>query len=191
MNKKDIYEHLAEIYLDASSKSSPKAKKNAANQRVAKQILVVTLAIIGVFVFAAIFAPHKQKTIRLSELSLILTHEPVKINFNFDPAKKEIYSLNLANLDVNRFKTLGFTVKKANFLDKISLRVEFTNSFNERSEIYIKDIPHKWKDYQLSLFDFKKIADWSKMKQLAFIVEEWNTREKNGVVYIDNVRLMK
>jgi hypothetical protein len=29
------------------------------------------------------------------------------------------------------------------------------------------------------------------MQTLAFVVEEWNTKDKKGVVYIDNVRFLK
>ena len=45
----------------------------------------------------------------------------------------------------------------------ISLRVEFTNAFRERSEVYLRNIPHKWQTYKINLTDFKEIMDWSGM----------------------------
>jgi hypothetical protein len=117
--------------------------------------------------------------------------DAAKINFHFNPAKKEIYSLNLNKLSMVRFKALGFSVKKANYFDRISLRVEFSNVYKEKSEVYFKDIPHKWETYTIKLSDFKSINDWTEMTDLVFSVEEWNAREKKGLVYLDNVRLIK
>ncbi|MDD5596165.1 MAG: hypothetical protein PHY94_08005 [Candidatus Omnitrophica bacterium] len=186
MDKKDIYEHLAKIYLDASQKKKKKSKKHPA----IKNFLVIVLSfLLGFLVFS--FVSLKKNQPAKAQFALLLQHGAAKINFNFDPASKEIYSIDLNNLNVARFKALGFSVKKTNFRDTISLRVEFTNAFREKSEIYVKNIPYKWGDYTIPLSEFKNITDWTDMSSIAFIVEEWNTKESNGVVYIDNVGLLK
>lgn len=187
MDKKDIYEHLAKIYLDASSKKKKKSRNYL-------QFLRNPLIISVIFVFGlslVYFANFKRQKSFNSEVALVLLPEAAKINFNFDPAKKEIYSINLNNLNLGKYKALGFTLKKANSQDKISLRVEFISAFREKSEVYLKDIPHQWKDYVLNFSQFKNISEWSDMSGLCFIVEEWNAKEKKGVVYIDNVRFLK
>lgn len=187
MDKKDIYEHLAKIYLDASSS---KEKKSQARRRFFKK----PFFIIGFFIFGFIvvfsIALNRNKTLN-SELTLLLQPDAIKINFHFDPAKKEIYSLDLNTLDLCRFKSLGFSAKKTKSTDVISLRVEFVSSFKEKSEVYFKDIPSKWQDYKIELSKFKDISDWSNMTRLSFVVEEWNVKEKKGIVYIDNVRLLR
>lgn len=187
MDKKDIYEHLAKIYLDASSK---KNKSADTPPKIFKKIIFVS------FVFAAglgiIFYFNARKSAPFqSEISLVLLHDAAKINFHFDPAKKEIYALDLNNLNLSPFKALGFSLKKADFEDTISLRVEFTSIFNEQAEVYIKDIPHRWKEYRIEFSKFKEISDWTEMSKLLFAVEEWNVRQKKDVVYIDNVRLLR
>lgn len=187
MDKKDIYEHLAKIYLDASSK---KKKKNKAYPQIFKNLFFISLLMV-VGLSAALLANPRSKEPANAQVALILAPEALKINFNFDPAKKEIYTLNLNRLNLNKYKALAFSLKKANFKDTISLRVEFTTAFKEKSELYVKNIPHSWQEYTLSLADFKSISDWSEITNLSFGVEEWNTRENNGVVYIDNVRLIK
>ena len=126
-----------------------------------------------------------------SEVTLALTNSPLKINFNFDPAKKEIYSLDLNSLNLGAYKSLGFSLKKERFADFITLKVEFTGAFNETSEVYVRDLGHKWQDYRISLAQFKDISDWSQMSKLKFIVEEWNAKGKSGIVYIDNVKVFK
>lgn len=187
MDKKDIYEHLAKIYLDASSGRKKKPQKYPP---LFKNLFFISLLFIfGLTTFLIINLP-KNKPLN-SEIALFLQNDVTKINFHFDPAKKEIYSVSLNNLNLARFKALAFSLKKANFRDKISLRVEFTSVFKEKSEVYLKNISHKWQDYRINLSEFKDISNWLRMSSLSFIVEEWNVKEKKGAVYIDNVRLLR
>jgi hypothetical protein len=189
MDKKDIYEHLASIYLDASSKSSKKRKKHKGFPAIFRNLFFVS-AVIAVSLGVVLASNLKKRAPFNSQVNLVLLSDAAKINFNFDPAKKEYFRINLNNLSALAYKHLGFAIKKANYADTISLRVEFANTFAEKSEIYLKDIPHKWQEYTLKLSDFKGIRDWSELASLEFAVEEWNTRENHGVVYIDNVRLL-
>lgn len=186
MDKKAIYEHLAKIYLDASSN---KKKKSRILPGYARNLLLMG-AVVAIGMAGFLLASYNNNPYR-SEIALVLLNDSAKINFHFDPAKKEAYSLDLNHLNMGRFKSLGFIVKKADYRDTISLRVEFTTSFKERSEVYIRDIPRKWHDYRIDLSEFKGINDWSDITGLSFTVEEWNVRENQGVVYLDNVRLLK
>lgn len=188
MDKKDIYEHLASIYLDASSKKRRKTKKHKGVW--SPVVIAVAVAVVGIGV--ATYARFNAAVSPLhTETALILVNDAAKLNFHFDPAKKEVYSIGLNKLPLSAYKKLGFTIKKANFRDTISLRVEFANSFRETASIYLKDIPHRWKEYRIPFSEFKTLSDWSEMAALSFTVEEWNTREKRGIVYIDNVRVIK
>lgn len=187
MDKKDIYEHLAKIYLDASSK-----KKNGKKTYPAVLKNLFFVSVLFIFTLSVVFFVNSQRNRNpRSEIALVLVPDIAKINFHFDPARKEIFSLNLNKLNLNRFKALAFSVKKDTYENKISLRVEFSTFFKEKSEVYFKDIPHKWIDYKINFSEFKNISDWSEMSNLTFAIEEWNTKEKRGVVYIDNVRLLK
>lgn len=194
MDKRDIYEHLAKIYLDASSKREKKTKRQPL---VFKNLFfLVTVFILGFSIFLVTtnrFDKNKLLNKPLnSEIALILQNNVTKINFNFDVAKKEVYSIDLNKLDLSRFKALGFSVRKANYQDDATLKVEFNTSFREKSEIYLKDIPaYKWQDYKITLSEFKNISDWSETLNLSFIIEEWNIKQKKGIVYIDNVRLLR
>lgn len=186
MDKKDIYEHLANIYLDASSNRKKKVKKNY-NKWF---FLTAGIFVSGFVIFLFILLSKNNKTDPY-QVALVFYSEPVKINFHFDPAKKEIFSINLNKLNLASYEKLGFSLKKSNYSDTISLRVEFTNSFNENAYIYLEDIPHNWQEYKIALADFKNITDWSEMSALSFIVEEWNVKEKGDVVYIDNIRILR
>ncbi|MFH0762349.1 MAG: hypothetical protein V1925_00470 [Candidatus Omnitrophota bacterium] len=187
MDKKDIYEHLAKIYLDASSK---RKKRSKGYPNLLKNVLLVSVVLVFV-VSVSLLATFQQDKPFDSEVLLVLSPDVLKINFDFNPAKKEIYYLNLNKLNLSKYKTLGFSLKKQNSSDNIALRVEFITSFKEKSEVYFKDIPHKWQDYKINLSKFSGINDWSHVARLAFIVEEWNTKDKKGAIYIDNVRVIK
>ena len=189
MDKKAIYEHLAKIYLDASSS---KQKKDNLHPKLFKYLFLslcaICVVVLAVFLSAQINSRRGQLK---SEIALVLTPDVVKINFHFDPARREIYSVALNKLDLSRYRSLSFQVKKANYQDNIALRVEFASAYKEKAVVYLKDIPHKWQDYKIKFSDFSGISDWSNMSGLGFVVEEWNVREKKGVVYIDNVRFLK
>ena len=190
MNKKEIYEHLANIYLDASSKSSKKKQRFSYFSKPAQKMLLVGLVMVlglGSFVTYSHIKSYNQP----GQIALFLYQDTAKINFNFDPARKEVFSLDLKQLNLSRYKTLAFTIKKNNPKDIISLRVEFTNRFNEKSEFYIKDVSGKWLDKKIDFKSFAKMNDWTQMKELAFSVEEWNVRDKSGIVYLDNIRTLK
>jgi len=188
MDKRDIYEHLAKIYLDASSQKKKKSKAHLPFFR--KPPFIISVSSAAAIILLVIAFNYRGKSLN-SEIALVLQPDAVKINFHFDPAKKEIYSLDLNELDLTRYKQLGFAVKKVNSTEVIALRVEFMNEYKEKSEIYFKDIPRKWQDYTIDLAKFKHISDWSNMARLSFAIEEWNVGEKKGIVYIDNIKVVK
>lgn len=189
MDKKEIYEHLANIYLDASSSKKP-GKKNKEPSHF-RYLFFSSLALITLLSIVLFTGIYKYRVSRASQIVLYLSADTAKINFNFDPAKKEAFTLDLNKLNLSAYKSLAFSLKKKNFFDTIYLRVEFISSYSEKSFLYLKDLPHKWGDYNLKFSEFKNISDWSKMSSLSFIVEEWNAKEKKGVVYIDNIRVLR
>jgi hypothetical protein len=190
VNKKEIYEHLANIYLDASLKSSKKRSKFSAYPKKVQAVFISGLMMIlgtGSFITYSGFSRHNQP----GQIALYLHQDTAKINFNFDPATREMFSIKLKDLNLTGYNVLGFSVRKTNPNDIISLRVEFTNRFNEKSEIYIKDISNKWTDHKINLSRFGRKEYWGQMKELAFAIEEWNAKEKSGIVYLDNIRVLK
>lgn len=187
MDKKDIYEHLAKIYLDASPKGNKSTTSR--NNFLRLRFLVGGIAILF-FVFATFFILRYKPKVK-TEVALVINPNLVRINFHFDPAKKEVYSLDLDKLDLSKYRALAFEIWRSQFEDNVSLRVEVTNAFKETSEFYLKDIPHKPTFYKIPLVEFRKISDWTEMTSLAFIIEEWNTKDKRGVIFVDNVRFLR
>lgn len=200
MVKKDIYEHLANIYLDASSKK--KHKRIRTNLKIYKHLFFASLAVI--FLLSSFFISsiiNKDKNIFASlqlrkpfdsELALILQPNIVKLNFNFGPAQKEAYLINLNGLSLSKFKALGFSLRKADYNDDITLKIEFTDGLTRKSEVYLTDLTSfRWQDCKIDFAEFKNIGDWSSMSSLAFVIEERNAEQKKGIVYIDNIRFLR
>lgn len=191
MEKKDIYEHLAKIYLDTPLKRSQRIRTpERINRKVVIIVAVVAVAVLSTVIFSLSAFLKKTKQVN-SQTEQIILPEAVKLDFSLDPAKKAVYSIALNKANLIKFKTMEFSLKKSDFNASLALRVEFSNSYNERSEIYVKDILNKWKGYKIPFADFKSISDWSEITSLSFIVEEWNAADKKGAVYIDNVRFLQ
>jgi hypothetical protein len=190
MENKDIYEHLAKIYLDTPLRKQQRIKERPGFFKKYVLFLIPLIVVAAAIVVFAFRNKPKNRIINSSIIQLI-QNEAIKINFDFDPTKKAIYSFDLNKLSLANFKTLEFALKKSEHRDNVSMRIEFTNSFKEKSEVYIKEVTEKWKDYKISLSDFKGINDWSQMLSLSFSVEEWNAADKKGTIYIDNVKLSR
>lgn len=188
MDKKDIYEHLAKIYLDSTHVKRKRSRSRSKDYRT--PALIAASSLLVILILATTFWPRAQK-LTSSETQLILNPDIAKINYQFDPVKKEMHNFDLKKLNLSKYKTLAFSLKKSNFNDIVALRVEFTNIYKERSELYLNDISNHWQEFKLNLSDFKAISDWSEMETLSFIVEEWNSKEGKGILFVDNVRVMK
>jgi hypothetical protein len=178
MEKKDIYEHLAKIYLDAPLKRQQRIKEEAKTPKKVFFIAISTVLLALIFLLSVLFTRNRPLH---PSIARVLQSEVVKLVYSFEPAKKEIYTV-----DLNKQNLVGF-----NYRDAVSIRIEFHNAFREHSEIYLSDIPHKWQHHSFKLTDFKSIGDWSEMISLSFIIEEWNAIDKKGAVYLDNIRLSR
>ena len=186
VEKKDIYEHLASIYLDSPAKGKKKSKSRKGLHTA--RIVSVASIVLLVASLVVIFSYHNPR--HTTQLAMELNHDVIKINFNFDPASKETFTIKLNKIDLSRFKALSFNCRRLNYNQKVSLRVEFNSAYKEKSEVYFAQVPNKWEQYTVDFNAFKNISDWSSVDSLSFIVEEWNADNKNGVVFIDNVRLL-
>ena len=186
MKKRDIYEHLAHIYLD-STKQDKKAKARKNKLKISLFIFIISLLfVVSVSIYA--YIGHKGDD---AQIALVVQPEAVKINYDFHAAKKEILSIDLQGIDLREYNSLRFRARKSNYQDQAYLRAELENAFKEKSEVYIGDLSRKWHDYKIDFSEFKKLADFTNIKSLNFIVEEWNVKHKEGKIYIDEVRFVK
>ncbi len=149
--------------------------------------------IIGIVIICGelvlLLAARKPKA--RSESTLPLSTKAVKTDFDLAPAQTMDYSIGLDNSDLSQFQSLKFRARTGDAEDAIFLRVEFTNAFQEKSEVYVNTIPGKWKEYSIDLSEFEKITDWMAVTSVSFIVEAWNSRRNKSAIYFDKVRLVR
>ncbi len=191
--KHDIYEHLAEIYLDASYKTK---KKSRASRFRLKNLVFIGIAVISaptIYLFAALNRP-----VVTPSNAFVVQPQIEQLQFSPNQEQNETYSINLDRRDLRRYKTLAFSVRKdEQHTGNLMLRVRLTSSLKQTSEIYIKSVSYKWEDVTMNLKDFSNISDWSRILNLSFIPEEprpaqsWKNKSDGGTVYINNVRFLR
>jgi hypothetical protein len=180
MTKKESLEKIAQTFW-----GKPKRKKSKIF-KVVFPIILICLIII--------FVPHSLKLKpEIKILTFDMGREIIKINYNFKDRdlKREKYTLELGNFDLKGFKKLEFSCRKAKFKGEVPLKVEIENSLRERADLYITGIKNRWQFIGIDLEKFKEISDWSNIKKLSFIVEEWNVQEKEDTVYIDEIKFLR
>ena len=72
-----------------------------------------------------------------------------------------------------------------------TVKVQIENSLLEKDTQYIPGINVRWQKISLPLANFKLIKDWSGVKSLAFIIEDWNVSIKKDSVIIDDIHFME
>lgn len=189
MKKKEINERLASVYFSRTPHPTRKSKSKHYSK---KKDFLLFGALVGfgfvIWITGSIILPKP-----LNQNILVIQHQPVKIVYDFNaPTKTAIHLMDLSNLkNLDRSYTLVFSARKTIREETLALGVEFSNRFNEKSKVYIRDVDIKWKDFRIPFKDFKELALWQDGLNLSFLLEEWNVKGKQGSIYIDNVKFIK
>ena len=190
MEKNEVYDYLAKVYLDKQPPA--KSKKEAPNKKYLWLFLILSTIVLAATV---IYKAHPRKFFKVNTYSLSLStgNELIKIKYNFDNSttKKEGYTITLSHLNADNFEALEFQGRALSKKNLPKLRVELENDIKETASYYLKALDNKWKNFRIALEDFKGITQWNSLKRISFIVEEWNVENKNDSIYIDEIRLVK
>ena len=190
MEKNEVYDYLAKIYLD----KQPKGLEKKGFSLSWKSALFLTAVIVLGLVFY-FFYRYPVKPIKPGARSLYIAagNQLIKINYNFSNSslKKENYSLEFPDLDLRNFSLLRFQARHSKRYGLVNLRVEIENNFKEISACYVSGLTDKWKEFELNLSAFKEISQWQTIRSISFIVEEWNAANKEDSVFIDAIRFSR
>ena len=192
MEKNEVYDYLAKIYLD----KQPAAKTDKKLPARGFNLWLLFLILISIGVFGIIFYFKSPKLFlkpKAYSLYVATGNELIKIKYNFASAttKKEGYTLTLSDLNAQGYSMLQFQARSLKKNESVKLKVELENSLKENSFVYIEGLTDSWKKFNIALPDFKEITHWDTLTRISFIVEEWNVVEKDDSVYIDDIRLTK
>ncbi|MDD5618106.1 MAG: hypothetical protein PHG69_03340 [Candidatus Omnitrophica bacterium] len=180
--KQDVYEHLAKTFLDKK-----KRKKRDKNLWVVIAISVIASIVL---LSATTFILTKKKFFSRS-LYVLNDKAPTLIEYDFTTlgnSKTKALSFNLNNIDLSKYHFINLSIRtQENTKINSTLKVQIENSLLEKDAQYISGINTKWQRASLPLDNFKLIKDWSKVKTLTFVVEDWNVSSKKNSVIIDDI----
>lgn len=193
MEKSEVYDYLAKIYLDKQPPAAPTAKKSDHQGHILwkKYLLILIAPIIAIPALYFLAArPLKFSIPKARSIYIASANEPIKIKFNFTDSeiKKQGETIALSELDVSGFKYLQLRLRRQKKYGSLSLRVELENGIKENSAYYLTGLANKWQPYNIALGEFKEITRWDSLKRVSFIVEEWNAENKEDCVFVDEIR---
>lgn len=180
--KQDVYEHLAKTFLD--KKKSKKSDKKLWFVLAASSIVFILLLSVG-----TVFLTKKKFFLR--SLYVLNDKAPTLIEYDFTTlgnSKTKALSFNLNNIDLSKYNFINLSIRtQENTKVSSTLKVQIENSLLEKDAQYIPGINNKWQRVSLRLDNFKLIKDWSKVRTLTFVVEDWNVSGKKNSVIIDDI----
>jgi hypothetical protein len=187
MNRDDIYDHLAQVYLGKKNKSEQKRKKQFTSW------LVINIVITGIIFASSVYGLTAFLTHRgdpfPSKVIYTLNNGPIRISYNleypFPPVKT--FSLSVPEMNVAKYHELQFAVRGLEEGSPGIIRVEVRNRRNEVSSVFVKNIEFKWERIQIPFEKFEHISDWSDISEISFVIESWNAEDKDGIILIDDV----
>lgn len=99
--------------------------------------------------------------------------------------------MKLMDCDLRPYNKLVFWIKgdkEAGYTTK--LKIELKNS-TEVSPYYIDSVTDEWQKIELPLKSFKRISDWSKMKEFVLVFEDNQATARSGIIYLDDISFEK
>ncbi len=115
------------------------------------------------------------------------------IDFDVDspnPAMVGVW-IKLENQDLSSFDTLHVHLKSEGGRFRGAVAVQLTDSLYRKAAYSISNIKEEWKEYQIPLKKFARIANWSQVKEFEIILDDMNAIPKEGTLLIDEIYVSK
>jgi len=97
--------------------------------------------------------------------------------------------LKLNDIDASNFRNLTFAVRgdeDAGYTTVFKVELKKTNG--EVGKFYVTGVEYVWKEISIPLNQFSGINDVSGLGELVIVFEDAMTTNKEGVIYLDNIR---
>jgi hypothetical protein len=187
MNREEIYDHLAQVYL-GQVKEPVKKKNKQFNTWLLINVVITCIIFASVFYGLTAFLTQHASTMR-SNVMYSLQNGSVRLDYNFsdDFPPVKTFSLSVPEVDASGYLNLAFSLRTRVEGNPGLLKVVIRNKRNEISSVYVKDMGTEWQKYALPLHDFKEITDWSCLTEVSFVLESWNVFDKRGSIIIEDM----
>ncbi len=191
MTRDEIYEHLAQVYLDKNSGEKKEPKPSFKLTREARVIL--TLFIVGLaFYTLTAFLFQRNEDLK-SNIIFALNHSPIRIKYNVNPPYPQIkdFSIDIPPVDIAKYRRLNFSIRGLEEGYPDVVKVVVRNRRNEVAFKYIRDVNLKWQRQTISFDELSGISDFSSISEVEFVLEAWNVEKKKGIILIDDLCFSK
>lgn len=100
--------------------------------------------------------------------------------------------MRLPNLDASHFEALAFRVRgDAGMGYTKTFKVELKDALDQSSHSYVTNVTDQWQDVVIPLSSFEGMANPRKLKELVVVIEDTTATAKQGVIYLDDIRLTR
>ena len=186
MTREEIYEHLAQVYLEKKDKVKVVQKPRFNKRRFFRGVL---LFLLGLSAFYGLTAFLSKKVTNAQAVIFALNHYPIRINYNLNAPYPPVESFSLAipAIDASKYRYINFSVRGLDEGYPGIMKVTIKNKKNEISSFLVQDVRGKWKKISIPVGEFKEITDWSNLEDVSFVLESWNVEKKKGIILIDDI----
>ncbi len=191
MEKNEVYDYLARIYLDKQPKAREASKSGL--RRFGLPLFLIAVAVIFLIFYFVWRYPVELARPEIQSLYINAGSQLITIKYDFSASdiKRQGHSLSFAGLDVSRFNALEFQARHQLKQGPLNLRVELENVRRETAVCYVSGITGKWDSFKIKLSDFSGVSQWQGLTRVSFVVEEWNALNKEDTVYIDEIHFSR
>lgn len=191
MDKEEIYEHLAQVYLGKKSQDKPQSKKHF---RFPQQARIILMFLAGCVVFYSLTAFLSRRHDFKASIIFALNNSPIRVKYDLNDPFPQVKDFSITippTADIAKYKSLNFSIRGLEEGYPDVVRVVLTNTKNETAFQYIDQVNLKWKHATIPLEDFSGITDLSTLSEVSFVLEGWNVKKKKGIILIDDICFSK
>ena len=118
----------------------------------------------------------------------------MKLDYDVDssnPAYNGFWML-LPNLDGSSYDNLSFWIKgdSENGYTTV-LKTELKNAARQTGRYYVTNVTEQWQEVVIPLSDFKGLTDLSNLTEFVIVFEDRVASNKDGVIYIEDIKFTK
>ena len=186
MNRDEIYDHLAKVYLGKRESVEPKKPEPPKGAWLIINVVITAFILTSVVYGLTAFLTQRKDAFK-SRVMYALNNSPIRLTYavggNY-PQVKDL-TITVPEMDVTKYHRLNLSLRTLNGNPGM-LKVVLRNAREEQASYYLQGLQNRWQDYSIS-FDEMNLTDWKSLKDISFVVEAWNTKELAGSVLIDNI----
>lgn len=187
MNRDEIYDHLAKVYLGKKS-SVQEIKKKKMNSAWLAMNIVITLFILASTFYGFTAFLNRQQVDLKNRVVYSLNNNPIRIVYDlgypYPPVKT--FALTIPTKDISKFSKLNVSIRGMDTGYPGVVKLILSNQKNETSTYFLQDIGVDWQHVSIPLEKFH-LTDLTSVTDLSFVLESWNVQSKKGIVLVDDI----